>query len=61
VNSKKEKAEERMHRVVIKGRKVMEHKLVGKCTMKKFVDDNLNKGNDDFNMLYYDNNDENGI
>lgn len=55
---KKEKAEERMHRVVIKGRRVMEHKLVGKGSRRKVVDDNLNKGNDDFNMLYYDNNDD---
>ncbi len=45
-----------MHRFVIKGRKVMERKLVGKGSRKRVVDDNLNKGNDDFNMLYYDNN-----
>lgn len=47
-----------MHRVVIKGRKVMEHKLVGKGSKKRYENLNINKGNDDFNMLYYESNED---
>jgi len=47
-----------MHRVVIKGRRVIEPILVGKGSKKKFIDINQNRGNDEYNMLYYDNNDD---
>lgn len=53
-NIKKEKAEERMHRIIIKGKKIIHPILVGKNDNKKSVNENVNKGNDDFNMLYYD-------
>ena len=51
---KKEKAEERMHRIIIKGKKIMQPILVGKGSQKKFTNENINKGNDEYNMLYYD-------
>ena len=54
---KKEKHEERMHRVIVKGRKVMRPHLVSKDQKKtEFISSN-NKGNDEINMLFYDNND----
>jgi hypothetical protein len=43
-----------MHRLVIKGRKIMERKMVDKASKHKIVDLNQNKVNDDYNMLYYD-------
>lgn len=56
-NIKKEKAEERMHRVIVKGRNPMKHSLAGKGEKKKKNLQKLNKDNDDLNMLYYDYND----
>jgi len=52
---KKEKAEERMHRIIIKGKKIIQPILVGKNLKKKLINENINKSNDDYNMLYYDN------
>ena len=46
-----------MHRVVIMGKKIAEPRLVGKSSNKEKVKENENKGNDDFNMLYYDHTD----
>jgi hypothetical protein len=46
-----------MHRVVVKGRKPMKHNLAGKGEKKKLNKQNLNKGNDGLDMLYYDYND----
>ena len=51
---KKDKAEERMHRIIIKGKKIDEPRLVGIGSKKKAVNGITNKGNDDFNMLFYD-------
>ena len=51
---KKDKAEERMHRIIIKGKKIDEPRLVGIGSKKKAVNEITNKGNDDFNMLFYD-------
>lgn len=56
-NFKKKKQEERMDRVIVKGRKVMEHILVSKADKKKMLNQSINKGNEDINMIFYDNND----
>ena len=51
---KKEKAEERMHKLIVKGRKIMEHIMIDKKSKKSYENIDLNNGNDEFNMLYYD-------
>ena len=56
--AKKEKAEERQHRLVVKGRRVLEHRPIGLDSKNKKENNNNSKGNDDFNMLIYDNNDD---
>ena len=43
-----------MHRVVIMGKKIHQPRLVGQSSNKETINENVNKGNDDFNMLYYD-------
>ncbi len=43
-----------MHRIFIKGKKIMQPILIGKNSDKKSVNENTNKGNDEYNMLYYD-------
>lgn len=53
-NLKKEKAEERMHRVVVKGRNPMEHNIAGKGEIKKQLKLNLNSENDDYNNMIYE-------
>jgi hypothetical protein len=56
-NLRKEKAEERMHRIVVKGRNPMHHNIAGKGEKKEKLNLNLNKENDDYlNMIYDDNN-----
>ena len=52
---KRKKAEERSHRFVIKGRKVMEHHLIHKGEKKEKRRENIDKDNYDYNMLFYDN------
>jgi len=54
---KKEKAEERMHRIVVKGRPTMEHGMAGKEDKKKESKLDHYKENDDYNMIYYEFND----
>lgn len=56
--ARKEKAEERQHRLVVKGRRVIEHIPIGINVKKKKKNENKSKGNDDFNMLIYDNNED---
>lgn len=56
-NFKKEKAEERMHRIIIKGKKLFEPRLVGLGSKKKVVKENNNIENDEYNMLLYDHTD----
>jgi hypothetical protein len=51
---KRKKADERTHRIVIKGRKVMEHHMVSKGPKKVTNFQSLNKDNDENYMLYYD-------
>lgn len=58
-NLRKEKAEERMHRIVVKGRNPMHHNIAGKGEKKEHLNVNLNKENDDYlNMIYEDNTNE---
>lgn len=54
VNMKKEKAEERMHRLIVKGRKVIEHRIINKGPKKRKTSTSLKKDNDEVNMLFYD-------
>ncbi len=56
-NIKKAKAEERMHRIVVKGRKIMQYKLVSKGTKKRKHSSNSKKENDEINMLFYETSD----
>lgn len=46
-----------MHRIVVKGRKVVKHLLVNKGPKKMEFIANANKGNDEEGILYYENND----
>jgi hypothetical protein len=55
--TKKEKAEERMHRIIIKGRNPMQHILAGKEEKKKKNKLNLSKDDEDTNMLHFDESD----
>lgn len=43
-----------MHRIIIKGKKITKPILVGKSSDKMLVNENINKGNDEYNMLFYD-------
>ena len=43
-----------MHRIIIKGKRIIQPILVGKSSDQQHVNENTNKGNDEYNMLYYD-------
>lgn len=51
---KRKKADERSHRIVIKGRKVMEHHIINKNKKEIASMANTNKENNDYYMLFYD-------
>ncbi len=54
---RKKRAEERMHRIVVKGRNTLEHILAGREEKKKKNYMNTSKEGGEINMLFYDNSD----